>query len=188
MQLLTSRESTGLISNIYCTGSLQVWQIIIEKIRLEEASGGLYFTPLLRDKCPFPTMSALSCVPWGHRYQPETHCCCSQQVKLAAQDSPAEEQNRLGWDQQSLDSSALKCKPWIFLTARLESDSKGEPRARAQLRRGDFSAVRGCSNAWRDEGAQAAFDLEQSATAPLQRALQVVLVINPPKGRYRDNW
>lgn len=146
----TSRVSRGPSSNIYCSGSLQVWQIIIEKIRLEGASGGLSFNPLRKEKstpcsgrifmshqnCPFSNWGARpSRGGWLHLLHPT--CARSLEVtngSLRPRDAAAracklqlrraEEHNRLVWDGQSLDSSAQKSKLRVFLPASLRCRSQ----------------------------------------------------------------
>lgn len=160
----TSRVSRGPSSNIYCSGSLQVWQIIIGKIRLEPLEG-LSCNPLRKEKsnlcsgrifmshqnCPFSDWGARpSRGGWLHLLHPT--CARSLEVTNASlrprdaaaracklQLRPAEERNRLVWDGQSLDSSAQKSKLRVFLPASLQCRNqtpKVDPRARLELHRG----------------------------------------------------
>lgn len=68
-----------------------------------------------KGRLPPSSLLHLCLQPGGHWYQTETQRCRSQHIKVSTWASLADEQNRLVWDQQSLESSALKSKLRIFL-------------------------------------------------------------------------
>lgn len=152
-----------------------------------------------KGRLPPSSLSHLCLQPRGHWYRPETQRCCSQHIKVSTWASLAEEQNRLVWDQQSLDSRALKSKLRIFLPVSLWCMKQSlTPKVDPGLDLSPTGVWLLSSVRWLqlclskppqglgNEGAKGAFDLEQLVTAHLQQALQVVLIIKPPKRVYRD--